>query len=394
MNCLQYFGIAIIDAFRLAVVYCVRACERLLFWLPLRQNRVIFYLHARRGYTCNLKAILETFLYEAKGQHDLVWVTKWPEPVRHLERRGVKVVKLYSLRHFWMQLTAKVIFISDAFPHLIRIRRGQITINAWHGGMNYKHIGIRYCKFKNIFRRIAFAIANQQPTYFISGSQFFTKDTSHSFNFEPSIFLPIGLPRNDMFFVTNETIKKKVFTHYRLQEGTRVVLFAPTFREGMCNAQCHIDFDVLTKTLAKRFGGNWVVFYRAHYFVQAQGVSEGDKSIINVSQYEDMNELLVATDVVISDYSSCLWDFALTKRPSFVYAPDIEDYQSRDRSFACPPQEWPYSISTNEDMLYRAILDFDERLFEVRLSDHMHVCGSYDSGDSSMKVALLILKNT
>jgi CDP-glycerol glycerophosphotransferase len=134
------------------------------------------------------------------------------------------------------------------------------------------------------------------------------------------------------------------------------------------------------------------VFYRAHYFVQQPQADMYTNQVIDVTQYEDMNELLVASDVLISDYSSSLWDFTLTQRPSFVYAPDLDEYQHQDRDFAYPLEAWPYPIAQSEVELMDLILTFDAAVFGTRIQEHQKVCGSYDKGCASYEVAKLITK--
>ncbi|MBQ9694614.1 MAG: CDP-glycerol glycerophosphotransferase family protein [Kiritimatiellae bacterium] len=366
----------------------LRGIQRLLFFLPIRQHAIAVYLHARRGYCCNVKYIVEA-LRIRHPETDITWITEFPEAVSELPKRGIRVVRLNSFRHWWYQFTAKVILTSDAFPVCVRLRRGQITANAWHAGMNYKHIGPAHCAFEHPAQAKNFAIANVQPHHYFSGSAFFTEDVCASFGFKAAVFRPFGQARNDIFFNENTALCLALRQQYGLTPETKTVLYAPTFRNHKQENLFDLDFKRLNHALTAQFGGSWQVLYRNHYFVSSEGHAK-DCGIIDVSDYADMNELLAITDVLISDYSSCLWDFALTGKPSFVYATDVDTYATAERSFAYPLNKWPYPICRNNDELEAAIQHFDSDLYCQKVRAHLNDCGTYDTGSAANQAADLL----
>ncbi len=138
--------------------------------LPIKKNRVCFYLHQRKGYTCNLKYIAEELLRRYPQSAELIWVTQFPERCKYLEEKGIKVVKLGTYQHWYYQFTSKVIIVNDSFPDSVAIRLGQFTVNTWHAGMNYKKIGPGSFKYKNDIAEKVFKIRNIQPKMYVSGS--------------------------------------------------------------------------------------------------------------------------------------------------------------------------------------------------------------------------------
>lgn len=364
----------------------IRFIQRFCCFLPLVRNKLTVYLHARRGYGCNLKYIVEALL-KAYPDVQIVWVTAYPEAVASLQQRGIRVVKLNALRHWWHQFTSKAILISDALPATVRLRRGQVLANAWHGGMNYKHIGPKYCVFEHPAQRKNFHAANPQPHHYFSGSRFFTEDVCASFDFSPEVFHPFGMARNDLFFKDMRPIYDAIRRQYGLASTDKIVLYAPTFREDKLANGFALDVERLLWAIGKRFGGTWKFLYRAHYFITE---TTAFKDAIDVSAYEDMSELLAASDALITDYSSCLWDFALTKRPSFIYATDLEAYCEHERAFALPPEQWPCPICTTNDALERQILSFDLEQHRQRLDAHLAACGSYDDGHAAERAAAVL----
>ena len=352
--------------------------------LPVFPSRITFYLHARRGYTCNLKYILEELLHRYPNRSDVIWVSDMPEAVAFLQERGVRTVRLNTVLHWWYQFTSKLVVTNDSFPPLVRLRARQKSMNTWHAGMNYKHIGPEYCTFRNKYHRKMFLLSNPAPTVYMAGSAFFADDTSKSFHFKRSIFKHWGMARNDIFFRDNKNIDEAIRKRYFLSSEDRLVLYAPTFRDGFCEDLFAIDFDMLRQSLSSRFGGNWKVLYRKHYFIKSKDLVQ-DSDVINVSDYDDMNELLAVADVLISDYSSCFWDFALTKRPSFVYATDIANYQTHERSFAYPLEKWPFPIACTNFELRQQILEFDSDGYAQKVSRHLADGGSFDQGEASAR---------
>lgn len=380
------------DAKHLRHIRISRFFQRLLaLVLPIKRNRVCFYLHERKGYTCNLKYISDELLKRYPDKTEIIWVTRFPETCEQLSGKGIKVVKLWSFKHWYYQFTSKVVIVNDAFPESVVIRPRQFTVNTWHASMNYKKIGPKNVKFRNDIAEKIFYIRNKQPKMYVSGSKYFTEDTSASFGFKQKVFVPFGMPRNDIFFRNNDELVVKIKEQYALPAKCKLVLYAPTFRDGFKEDVYGIDFERLVSALHEKFGGEWKVLYRKHYFVNSKDVIL-DKNTIDVSAYEDMNELLAVADVLISDYSSCLWDFSITERPSFVYAPDIDSYHSNDRDFSYPLEKWPYSISKDNDELEKNILSFDKKEYVKKIKQHHKDGGLYDDGHASERVVNVLAK--
>ncbi|MBE6588774.1 MAG: hypothetical protein E7643_01220 [Ruminococcaceae bacterium] len=367
----------------------LRLLQVLLFWLPLKKKRVILYVHGRKGLTCNPKYIV-TKLHEQFGDKlDLIWMTSHPGTCQEAEELGIRVVPAGSSEGFKLYLRCRIFITNDSFPVWALRRPGQKWINTWHAGMNYKHIGYDYLQPKSRADAKIFRIKNRQPNFYLSGSRFFTEDTSKSFRFNEKVFLPTGLARNDLFFENKPEIAAKVRTYYGIDADTKMVVFAPTFRVGMNSSTFGMDFEEVCRALSERFGGKWVLLFRNHNFVKVKGTYAG---AIDVSAYHDMQELMYASDVLISDYSSCLYDFCFSGKPAFVYATDIDTYAASDRSFAYPLEKWPYPMASSNEELVEKILSFDSEDYKARVDAHLTDVGAYDKGDASSAVAEIVKK--
>lgn len=99
-------------------------------------------------------------------------------------------------------------------------------------------------------------------------------------------------------------------------------------------------------------------------------MSYESKNAISASFYPDTQELLCAADVLLTDYSSSIWNFGLTSKPCFLFAPDLEKYETSDRGFYTPILEWPGILVEDNDSLINAIENFDEESYKLKLEKH------------------------
>jgi len=362
----------------------IRFFQRCLFFLPVRKNRILLFVNKRRGFTCNPKYVALELIRRYGNSVELIWATDYPESCEEVDKLGIRVVRAGTKQHWLAQLTSGAVVVNDAFHETVILRPQQLTVNTWHASMNYKRIGPGSIAFQGNQHRKIFSMRNVQPDVYVSGSLFFTRNTSMSFGFDEQIFLPAGTPRNDILFQRNEALVDKIRLRYGLGNKP-VALYAPTFRQDMRDDTYGLNFTRLAAALSRRFGGVWTILYRKHYFVSGQMVDISGNTV-DVSDYDDMNELLAVADVLVSDYSSCLWDFSMTKRPAFVYAPDMESYGGKDRGYAYPLEKWPYPLARNNDEMECRVLAFDEDDYRRRIEEHHADAVTYDDGQASRRV--------
>ena len=113
--------------------------------------------------------------------------------------------------------------------------------------------------------------------------------------------------------------------------------------------------------------------------------------VIDVSSYVDMQELLAASDVLITDYSSSMWDFSFTGRPCFIYANDLSSYKM-ERNFHTPIDEWPFPLAERNEELKSNILNFDQHDYECKVRQHHEELGSYENGNASFELCNIIMR--
>jgi CDP-glycerol glycerophosphotransferase len=194
-----------------------------------------------------------------------------------------------------------------------------------------------------------------------------------------------------MFFIDYSTVKQKVFEFYGIDKQSRLVLYAPTFRGDHYRPDVPATFfnvQKLIDALNKKFHGNFMLLYRAHQFYDNMPYQQ---FAINASVYPDMQELLCAVDILITDYSSSIWDFSFTYKPCFLYVPDIEEYKS-DRDFYTPIEEWPFPLAETSQKLIENIMNFNSKEYIGKIHEHHKQLGSYETGHATEQLCKLLFK--
>lgn len=174
-------------------------------------------------------------------------------------------------------------------------------------------------------------------------------------------------------------------------EDKKLCLYAPTFRNSSSTEQYGFDYVRVANALKSKFSGEWVIILRLHPNIRRFDVKNLPSFVKNFSRYDDVQELLCATDVLITDYSSIVYDFMLTDRPAFIYAKDFEDYE-KERGFLIDLKETPFPIARNIGELEKNILEFDYNSYTKNVSDFKEKIGSYEDGQAGKRVVSWILE--
>lgn len=366
--------------------------------LPLKKNRVLLHNDLAYNYSCNPKYVAEFLKKYYSNKFDIIVSVKEPERYqKKTENRDLTFVCFNSIKYFFYSMTSTVFLTNSGGFAYIPLRKSQVVINTWHGGGAYKRIG-RYMYGDTPMFRKDLMLSSKSTTVFLSTCKKFTEVVSDSVLVPKDKFWEIGMPRNDMLINKNDKEYRCVRDKIGLKDGERLVLYAPTYRKPNDNyfkesiaISYGIDCNRVCAALKKRFGGSWVFGLRFHPGITNRGILSGE-NILDLSDYEEMQELLLAADVMINDFSSSMWDFMLTGRPSFLFAIDLMHY-IETTEVETPIQEWPFPKSTNNDELEETILNFDEKRYKEACEKHYRDLGGCESGKATQLVCDYINKN-
>ena len=367
------------DKIKTVKIHIVRAMVRVLYIFPIKGNRIVLFSYYGKQYSCNPKAITEYILNKYGNRYEVIWAFIDPSKFKHIVDNNVKLVKYKSLKRLYLQATAKyTISNCGAFSWMPR-RKKQIHVNTWHAGGAYKRLttGTSYNR----------KLTARETSHMISGCKLFTKYNIYECFDYSGIVMPIGMPRNDVFFDTNKMkeIGRKTKEKLGLKESDFMILYAPTWRyDGKIP---HPDYKVLKKAVKEKYCCNPVVVGRSHSVKK-----EIYTDVIDATDYQDMQELLCAADMLITDYSSSIWDYSFTYRPCCLYVEDLEKYE-REQGFLTDIRDWGFPLAKNNNELYEKILFFDENDYKMRMERHHKMFGSYETGKATEKFCETMFEN-
>lgn len=356
---------------------------------PLDANKVLFYCYDGQGYKCNCKYIAEKLLEQEKPPK-IVWAVTSEEQARF--PRGVRVVRP-GTKEYLDEIYTCGVFVSNCGRDMgIIKRKGQYCVNTWHGYGPFKKVE---ASLETVTAERKEQLRKETAYYdlYLSGSRFYSGIYREAFLYFGEV-LECGAPRNDILFRENGEIVEKVYDCFNIPRDRKILLYAPTFRKDKQKAFEKYDLDMakVRKALSDRFGGRYVLVYRFHHqLYEMEQCGRYEQEGYNATFYDDVQELLAAADVVITDYSSLMWDFSLRGKPVFLYQNDLEEYED-ERSFYCPVGQWPYPRARTQERLIEAVLGFDEEKYAKELGGFLKKYGSCDDGHASEKVVERILE--
>ena len=330
---------------------------------------VVFSAYNGKSYACSPRAVYEKMLNDPRfSEFRFVWLFDDPEAHRDLEKnRATFVIKNRSRECEAALIKAGYwIFNFRAYDHWLP-RRTQTYVQCWHG-TPLKRLGYDITRSDNAMNSIAeirskYRSDAKRFSYLLSSCPFVTEKFSSAWALDrfakSGTILETGYPRNDFLrsFTTEDA--KAVREKLGLSDcDKKLILYAPTWRDNRYDASrgyvydCPVDFNYLKRELSDEY----IILFRAHYLVASSFDFDAYKGfILNVSDWDDINELYIIADMLITDYSSVFFDYAILRRPMLFYMYDMEAYRDELRGFYLELSELPGPIVTTERELAEAV---------------------------------------
>lgn len=300
--------------------------------LPLKTNKVAFLSPHNENFNDSLGAVMEAVI-----RRDEFIVKKISSTDLSVDKSSVieifksikKVLSFFTAKAYHLA-TSKFVFLNDNFMPMAKLKfRSEVIITQlWHAEGAFKKFGF-HIEQPNDVRELE-KDGNKRLSYVVCSSEQVAPIYAEAFDVSPYKVLPLGSARTDYFFrkINKERLRADFDKRYPECKGKRLVLYAPTFRDNRAD-----DLRLLESIDAASFNErfpNSKLLVRLH-----PQVHSGKTSIngtVDVGKYENVNELILLADIMITDYSSICMDFALLEKPVYYYAFDLEKYAS-DRSF-------------------------------------------------------------
>lgn len=374
----------------------------MLYWffrkvLPVRENVILFESNVGRNYTGNPKAIYEEMIHLGLDkQYRCVYIL---EDVNTQIPGNVRKVRRLRFLYFYYMAVAGVWISDSRFPEYIVKRKKTKYIQTWHGtplkklalDMGSIHMDGESSleDYKEKFRK-----NSQTWDYLISQNKFSSEVFRRCFDFQKEM-LEYGYPRNDTLFARNNPADiLKLKKAYGIPEDKKVILYAPTWRDNEFYGDNRYRFNqaVNYDYLREQLGSEYVLLVKCHYLVQDKiDWSKYDGFVYSFDSKVDIADLYLIADMLITDYSSVMFDYSLLKRPMFFYAYDLTAYKDELRGFYFDYlSEIPGPVSQTTEELARDILSYEEDKWKTLYKAFSEKFNTFDDGNASAKVVELI----
>jgi CDP-glycerol glycerophosphotransferase len=362
-------------------------------------NNLVFFSSFEDQYSDHPKAISEK-VHELYPDVLIVWPFSDRAKLDRVPEYVIKV-KINSVRHAILKNRAKVIIDNytgiynvftekrNSWKYKLLIKKRQINFSTWHG-TPLKKIGRSMMnRGKDVFISTS--------SGFILNSKYITEILHREFDNTIPVHL-LGSARNDLLFEKDTDKLQRIKTHLGLDSKCQYVLYAPTFRyyDGFDSKPYSLymsseQIDMCIAALKSRFGGEWAFIIRVHQKIKEQNTELfNGKTVINGNEHDDMAEYLAVCDILITDFSGSLFDFANTNKPCFLYAPDFFHYKNKERGLYLDVQKLPYTFTISDKELVENILNYDSNEQITKVYEFNKYLGNIDDGKASERIAHLI----
>ncbi|WP_343071767.1 CDP-glycerol glycerophosphotransferase family protein [Brevibacterium renqingii] len=338
---------------------------------PLDHDTIVFEAGQGKQYADSPRAIHEE-LVRREDTRRKVWIYHKRLPVTD---KYTTVVKRHSPAFFWYLATAKYWVNNHNFPNYIHRRSQGTYIQTWHG----TPLKRMFLDQDNFYGRDPGYVdrvkeASAQWNALVSPSPYATDAMRSSYGYTGKVY-ELGYPRNDVLRGSNtHEIRANIRHRLSIPRNHTVVLYAPTFRDDQPTSRGRFAFDwpFDPKHFVERFGEDVTLLVRTHFLINTKlEIPQSLKTnIIDVSGFPDINELFLASDMLVTDYSSSFFDYAALERPIIFFAYDLENYRDNLRGFYLDyDTDLPGPVVTTPEALFNEI----EKATEVTEEDRQRL---------------------
>ena len=321
---------------------------------------ILFVSFGGKKYDDSPLAIYKWMLSDSRfDSYKFVWAFENPDSI--IIPKGDKV-KIDSIEYFITMLKATVWITNSSVTRGLRFKsRKTFYLNTWHGSP-IKHMGSDINSHKEDM-----TMYKKKSVYdiFLSQSKFEGDIFMKKFNIPEESMKIIGYPRNDELVCADETRREEICSKLEIDNSKKIILYAPTFREYWrdeeknCLFKAPIDLQKWSDVLGK----DYILLFRAHYEVVKAMNIPNNGIVKDVSAYPNLNELMIISDILISDYSSIIFDYSILCRPILCFAYDYNEYEEKRGMYFDIRNELCSVELDNEDALLKEILNMD---FDMR----------------------------
>lgn len=300
---------------------------------PLREDVVLFESFFGKSYSDSPKYIFEKLNQMYPGKYRCVWILdkkkKLPYPAKQIKR--------FSFAYYRYLAQSKYIVFNSRQPKSFIKRKGNVFLETWHGTPLKKLVfDMEEVVSASPMYKRNFYIQSRSWDYLVAANGFSEEVFKRAFVYDKPM-LKFGYPRNDILHADNkEEIAADLKAALGMPKDKKVILYAPTWRDDEYYESGKYKFDLKLdlRYMKEKLSDEYVVILRTHYFIADNIDTTGlDDFVFNMSKYDDIAELYLISDILITDYSSVFFDYANLKRPMLFFTYDLDKYRDVLRGF-------------------------------------------------------------
>ena len=356
--------------------------------LPVKQNRVVFEAYWGKKMDCNPYAIFQELAQI--GGYECYWVLRENAADRgDLPYQRVTPGTL----HYWYILATSKYFVSNAnFPTEMVKRPDTVHVQTKHGtplklmGLDIRPVRPKEMKWKD------FAIRCQRWDYVISSNPYSSRTWRHGFPYNYQM-LQSGYPRNDIFYRATDEDVVAIRARLGIPAGKKVALYAPTFRDWERDAKkaTSLEQELEPERVLEALGEDYVLLMRSHYLTRMTSARHRHR-VIDASSYVDSNEVCLVSDLLITDYSSIMFDYANLRRPIVLYIYDYEAYRAARGTYFDIREAAPGPCANDQEELLDILRErrFEEPAAIDQLNAFAERFAPFDDGHAAERVVKMV----
>lgn len=358
---------------------------------PMKNNWVFCESFFGKNYSDSPKYVYEYISKNYPGKFKFIWVIdkkKTKIPYRHTK------VKRFSFRYAYYLARSKYYVFNGRQPEWAKKRKGNIFLQTWHGTplkklvFDLEDINSATPRYKNQTYR-----QSRSWDYLVAPNKYSSDIFRRCFMYDKEM-LETGYPRNDILHDEDrDQIAQRIREKLGIPKDKKTILYAPTWRDDEYYTKGRYKFSLKLdlQLMREKLGKEYVILLRTHYFIaDSLDVTGVEDFAYNFSKYDDISELYLISDILITDYSSVFFDYANLKRPMLFFTYDLEKYRDILRGFYIDiEEELPGPLLFTTDEVIDAVSHIDKLTKEYHqkyVKFYDKYC-SWEDGNASRKVA-------
>lgn len=358
-----------------------------IFWvLPIRNNKIVFSSFLGQQYNAQPKMICDELLKKRHLNIDIVWIL--PNDVAHDSH--VRTVPPDTIKALYELYTAKVWVDNCRKPYWVKKKRKQMYIQTWHGPVCLKYVEKdAKAQLPSFYTRSAIQ-DSKNANYIVSEAKWRTENIKNSFWYNGNIIKGEFKKDNNL-----REARKRVLSYYSLNdESVKIATYLPTFRKNG-ETDCYLsEFEDLLSILKETTNEKWIIIVRLHPNVmdRANQFNYSD-TVKNGTLYSTVDDLISVSEIIITDYSGCIFEGMRAEKKVLIYAKDYEEYCKKDRGFYFNLEELPCPIAENLVELKAILQEYNWDDYETKRKDFVEILGYYEE-NAAEKCVHEIIKET